>query len=351
MIIRGIDTLEFGLEIFDYRKSMNDYLERFKDLKEQGQETCVKQEIMINGINFTVEKSGAPFYAYRLTCNDFFLYFMDKTMANNSPVKVRFLSSYIWSFGFNKSYTKFMDWFKKFNLKVLETKVSRVDICADTDEARFIYGDINGLTTKAKVKELHHADDVYYTGKVFTGFTIGRGNPVLCRIYNKTIEIKRSGKVWFHELWKSNGWDDQKEVWRVEFQMRRNLLKEFNISSVEDIFEKEEGVWAYLTKEWLIIRSRSGGNVSRWKVKRKWKIIQNAINKEVTPLVREKVKQGNLYRIMDQAAGLCTTIGALGNFDNVEDTAKFIQSHAENKLRKKETTFPVEMERRRSRFY
>lgn len=74
-------------------------------------------------------------------------------------------------------------------------------------------------------------------------------------------------------------------------------------------------------------------------------------NKEISPLVREKVKEGNLYRIMDQAAGLCTSIGALGNFDSVEDTAKFIQSHAENKLRKKDTTFQAEKEKRRSRFY
>jgi len=318
VIIRGIDTLEFGLEIYDYKESMKDYLERFKELKEQGQETCIKQEIMLHGINFTVEKSGAPFYAYRLTCNDFFLYFMEKTMDNNCPIKVKFLASYLWSYGYKVSYTKFIEWFCKFDLEVLYSKVSRVDICADTDEAEFVISDIKGLTTKAKVKELHYVDDIYYSGKVFTGFTIGRGNPLLCRIYNKTMEIKKSGKVWFYELWKSKGWDGQKPVWRVEFQMRRELLKEFGINSVEDIFFKEEQAWVYLTWEWLTIRSCSGENVSRWKVKRKWKIVQNAVsNKDVSPLVREKVKEGNIYRLMDQAAGLYTTIGALGNLKSV----------------------------------
>jgi len=36
---------------------------------------------------------------------------------------------------------------------------------------------------------------------------------------------------------------------------------------------------------------------------------------------------------------------------HVEDTAKFIQSHAEDKLRNKDTSFQAEKEKRRSKFY
>ena len=51
-------------------------------------------------------------------------------------------------------------------------------------------------------------------------------SPVSCCIYHKTAEIRRKSptKVWFHDLWKRNGWDGECKVWRVEFRLIREFL-------------------------------------------------------------------------------------------------------------------------------
>ena len=67
---------------------------------------------------------------------------------------------------------------------------------------------------------------------------------MLARIYNKTIEIPKSGKIWFKDIWKENGWNGEKTVWRIEFQLKRGVLKELQIDLVEDLFEKEDELWA-----------------------------------------------------------------------------------------------------------
>ena len=47
---------------------------------------------------------------------------------------------------------------------------------------------------------------------------------MLARIYNKSEEIKTTGKEWFKTIWLDNGWEGKKDVWRIEFQLRRKAL-------------------------------------------------------------------------------------------------------------------------------
>ena len=54
-------------------------------------------------------------------------------------------------------------------------------------------------------------------------------------------------------------------MWRVEFQLKRKVLKEFQIFRVDDLFGQEDKLWLYLTSEWLVLKNNTGLNVSRWK--------------------------------------------------------------------------------------
>ncbi|RJQ24713.1 MAG: replication initiation factor [Peptococcaceae bacterium] len=353
MILKGIDTLEFGLDIPNYLVNCGSFLMRFMTLKEAAQKDGKECEINIGGITLKVHRNGAPFYAYRLSCNDFMILFMDRQMKENPPVRVRFMSGYLWSFGYKKAYGIFIKWFlENFHVYSVANRLSRVDISVDSDRIKFIESDVYGIVTRARSKKKHFVSGQYFFGRKFSGFTIGGGGTLMARIYNKTLEIKNSGKAWFCDLWRESGWNEEKEVWRVEFQIRREVLKEFGIYSLEDLLEKENGIWDYLTSKWLIIKQSFGKNVSRWKVKNKWKLVQqaNSFYLKGSPLVRESFKQGNVNRLMDQASGALMSVAALTNHKSVDDTITLLKTWTNIKLERKQTSFKEETERRKRKF-
>lgn len=350
LILKGLDTLEFGLDIENYLLSIESFLNTFSELKENAQKTGIESEISISDTSITVHRTGIRFYAYSLSCNDFRIFFMEKVMKENPPVKVIFSSAFLWSFGFKGALDKFYEWFSAFNLKVIGTRLSRVDICIDSDEIKFVQSDLKGIVTHAQFREIHYVDSQFYQGKKFSGFTFGKGS-LHARIYNKTLEIKKSLKGWFYQIWDEAGWDLKKEIWRVEFQLRREVLKELGINSFEDLMKKENSLWIYLTTKFLVIKSPKGENVTRWPIKRKWVIVQKAdFNQEYSPLVRQSVLQGNTERLLDQAAGLLLTIAALNNHDSIEETLSLSNVWSKLKLQQKNTTFTNEIELRRNRF-
>ena len=138
---------------------------------------------------------------------------------------------------------------------------------------------------------------------------------------------------------------------RVEFQLRRKVLKEMNLDQVKDIFKNEDKLWSYLTGEWLTLRAKSKSNVSRCKEKRKWAIIKSAGKlKPVSPLVREKVKQGDVKRLYNQAVGLIYTIAAVSNFDTIDGPLEMLKIISNIKLKREGTDFQRKVNKRRSKF-
>ncbi|HFK1531038.1 TPA: hypothetical protein ACGXM6_004853 [Bacillus cereus] len=164
-----------------------------------------------------------------------------------------------------------------FGISITDTKLSRIDVCVDSDETPFTKYDLEKVVTRARGKVNHFVNDEYYNGSEFSGFTIGRGDPLLARIYNKTLEVKKSQKLWFYDLWREHLWDDIKSVWRVEFQIRRKCLKEFGVSSIEDFILKENNIWSYLTIEWLTLKiPLLDKNKTRWPLDPRWTVVQKA---------------------------------------------------------------------------
>ena len=351
MKILGVDTLEFGLDVSDYEEGLRPMLDIFRIYKEEGQKEFNCLELEINGANFVVAKSGIPFYAFKLSCNDFIICFADKTTKNLPQIWLRFLAPYLWSYGYKQAYEHFLDWFSYFNVNVIKTRISRLDICVDTDEVEFFETEIDEFITRAKSKKTHYVSEKYKNGRLLSGFTIGRGQPLLARIYDKTREIKSSNKIWFKDIWNENGWDENKDVWRVEFQLRRKILKEIKIDQVTDLWGKETSLWNYLTSKWLKLAHKTDNNVSRWKVKDKWKLIREAgLIGEASPLVREKVIMGNLVGILNQASGLVTAISAMGNYKDINQALGVIKGWHEVKLANEGIDFERKVSNKRKKY-
>lgn len=150
MLLLGVDTLEFGIEIANYESAFRPLLDTFKQLKEAAQTKGEEYEIEINNLTLKVHGSGIRFYAYRLTCEDFIICFTEKELPNNAPVMVRFMSSFLWSYTVIGALERFMKWFDAFDAHLMSTKISRADICVDTDEVSFVPSDGRGFITRAK---------------------------------------------------------------------------------------------------------------------------------------------------------------------------------------------------------
>jgi hypothetical protein len=62
----------------------------------------------------------------------------------------------------------------------------------------------------------------------------------------------------------------------VEFQLRREVLRELGVECFDDLHVRANGIWRYLTDEWLSLRVKDNPNVSRRSVHPVWAILQAA---------------------------------------------------------------------------
>ena len=121
--------------------------------------------------------------------------------------------------------------------------------------------------------------DQYSDGPDYTGCVIGKGGVVLARIYDKTAEIKLSGKQYLWDIWSAAGWDGIAPVWRLEFQFKRAFLVEMGLSSEFDVTAAYPRLWQYATREWLRLTQPVPGddNQSRWPTHPLWQLLQSFV--------------------------------------------------------------------------
>jgi hypothetical protein len=160
-------------------------------------------------------------------------------------------------------------------------------------------------------------------GYQLSGFTFGRGN-LLCRIYDKTRELRASGTTWPAAIWREM--DPAAPVWRVEFQFRRGVIRELTVdgehpASVADALAVRRGLWEYGT-EWLSLRDpRGDSNRSRWPVAPLWEALRRVrIGSPSSPLVRKHVDAAHRLKLLSGCAGFMTSLAADGYGDHIEET-------------------------------
>lgn len=149
--------------------------------------------------------------------------------------------------------------------------LSRVDLCVD------FVGD-HELTTQpgfAWVKRCRKRD-IHEEGDRLTGISFGSGNEVSARLYDKTLEILKSNKMYMRPLWAAKGWQgDRETVWRMEFQTRREALPEPLRGSALAALSHFGAWWRYLATDWLrlALPSASDETRSRWPTHPVWEVL------------------------------------------------------------------------------
>ena len=103
-------------------------------------------------------------------------------------------------------------------------------------------------------------------------FHVGQGgSPLQLRIYDKTQEIKRSNKQWLKAIW---GQELDSDVWRIEYQIRRPVLREFKVNTLNDGMMRLAGLWVYLTTSWFSLREHDDCHTTRRSVIPFWQDVQ-----------------------------------------------------------------------------
>lgn len=163
--------------------------------------------------------------------------------------------------------------------------LSRIDLFVDFMTDLDLTGIPGGHWVKRCRKRDIHEDRDYVTG-----ITFGAGNEVSARLYDKTVEIKKSGKDYLKPLWRAQGWEEGQTVWRMEFQVRREGLPEGLKIPASETVPLLGALWAYLTTEWLRLCIPSDGDETRtrWPVHPFWEGLAQvwAAPPEAAPLVR-----------------------------------------------------------------
>lgn len=146
-------------------------------------------------------------------------------------------------------------------------QVTRLDLCCDftgwavRPEQRPEF--FTRAVRRSEHEERRDCLDTHFAGRAFTGFSWGLGGALSARLYNKTREVKTSNKLWFRPLWRKRGWNGSDDVWRLEFQLRREALNEHaamdkSTGELEHVFAQWEtardnltALWRRIAEEWI----------------------------------------------------------------------------------------------------
>lgn len=186
--------------------------------------------------------------------------------------------------------------------------LKRLDLCCDVAEAGEVFGcaSLGDFVTRAKksncyaqrLTEQEETGVQWRAGTRESMFSFGKGR-FLIRCYDKTEEIKRQrpDKAWFFrpEVW-DYPCDSERPVWRVEVQMRREFLSDFQrrgvcrktgevlpVDNLRGIQIMIPHLWSFAVggrgagAGWLELRRRSGvGERHRylWPVDPAWEHVQ-----------------------------------------------------------------------------
>ena len=199
--------------------------------------------------------------------------------------------------------------------KVVGEKLSRVDACLDlvgVGVSEFVEPFVRGRCIRRGRKF-----GVYGDGLSFTGFHVGNG-AIRLRIYDKVAECKGDAVKWDLMVARVYGGEVPEVASRVEFQLRRKVLKECEVETVADWMSKRAEILEYLNREWFRLTDDDvdRDNSTRFGPSRLWGRVCEGFATWAGPAfiaaVRTRVKRSamDVEALVRQAIGCLTSAAA-----------------------------------------
>lgn len=222
---------------------------------------------------------------------------------------VTFRSEALWTHGPDACVARIEALFRAVGAEVLMVKPSRIDLCVDVllREEDWHVGLDQHFVTRAR------GTTTYRSSRVLSGFSIGKG-AVSARLYDKAREIReKSGKEWMHDVWNLPAVPHGHRVVRVEYQLRREALRQSKIHSWEHVHPKLGRLWAYCANRWLRLVVDARLHHTQQKPLAWWSVVEKGFERAqgATPIVREKAMNRDRRRLRDQSLGTLSSLAAI----------------------------------------
>ncbi len=264
--MHGIDTLQCAYYCKYFRSPGIDFrdLAEKKELIRQSKSKNPKA-VTLGNTEFLLQPYGTSSgYPIVIENGDFKI---EMGEFNKPNFFVTYRSQSLWRDGAFSLHKKFLQWVSSIGyIHYQRESLSRVDFSFDYNLPSMDFN-LDDFVSYSSKDSQHRQD-----GKVQT-FTLGKGDIVL-RVYDKVAEIKQqSDKVWFFLLW-----EQSENVWRIEWQVRKTILKQYGIVTFDDLKDKEGDLLRFLGSEHDTLRvPNNDSNPSRWPLHPLWIDLQQRI--------------------------------------------------------------------------
>lgn len=270
---KGIDSLYLSFR-GDIKEEILEELITKRELAKSDDEALQAQATMILGNHcFEVKDKGKGKYKFVLVDAWFHIQIAGGSKNKIPDVYVQISSELLNCTGLDKSLNLLRSVVSMLLISVDDESISRVDPFVDFVTVK----DFKALNDDLWVA-VADSDTGYRENRKSTGCAFGKGGAITARLYNKTTEIMKTNKAFFKEIWKKEGWEESQEVWRIEFQLRKDFLNAMSTSSMPDLALTINDIWRYCTNDWLRLAVDDGTkNRSRWPTDELWKGIQGVM--------------------------------------------------------------------------
>jgi hypothetical protein len=323
-------------------------LERMEELKQEARSSGQPAPIAFeDGRATVVLPHGWGFYPYSVHCSDFDLHLTGSEHV--PPVYLRLSSLFIHSVGCEAAAATAVAFVRDSLMQPAKpAAVSRIDVYADFQGWIPVVEDFNRFVTRSVTNQAYFEPvQVNQSGQRLSGFRFGKGS-VVARLYDKGQEIQVSGKDWMRDVWGSS-YDTARPIWRLEFQVRREAVGDFNVQGVDEVLACRQDFWRYGLR-WLSLRDRSEDQQrDRWPVTAVWQqLSQISMGAPLAGVLRRRVREHQERILVRGLAGYVTSLAALLNVGDEPRAYELAARKTHAYLIEQKTTFGKVVRRKRA---
>lgn len=314
VLASGLDTLVLAIDVKWRSDDLFYYLAHLKDeAKEKGKELpgLLGSEEECSEWLFSMRPHGARGYEWLLTGGEFTLRIGNWMEPQSMPsIMAEIRSEALWHQGPEGAVDRILRLLDRSGASVTSVKPSRVDLCLDITFPEELWS--KELASYQVTRAIDTA--LHLRRPNLTGINVGRGG-ISARIYDKPLEIRQraSKKEWMFDIWRLKEVPEGYRIIRIEFQLRREVLKELGIDTIDDLFEYGANAWRYCTENWLKFQDRPGKHHTQRSTVPWWQLVQNGFFgiQGADPLIRDRAIRADMKQLRDQIIGLASSVTAL----------------------------------------